>query len=85
VGTGRTGSAGEGLPGQGGLDFEQASAPNIPAQNFRITPDLRLGSGGEVEKFNDNLAAIRTLKAIEAEGRRATPAEIAAAGLEVAE
>lgn len=51
------------------------AAPNVPAQNFRITPDLRLGQGGEVEKFNDNLNAIRTLKTLEAERRRATPEE----------
>ena len=38
-------------------------------------PELRLGKGGENEKFRDNIAAIRTLKAIEAEGRRATSAE----------
>jgi len=48
------------------------SVPNLPAQNFCITPELRLGEGGEVEKFNDNLAAIRALKTIEAERRRAT-------------
>jgi len=48
------------------------SVSNLPAQNFRITPELRLGEGGEVEKFNDNLAAIRALKTIEAERRRAT-------------
>lgn len=51
------------------------AAPNVPAQNFRITSDLRLGRGGEVEKFNDNLNAIRTLKTLEAERRRATPDE----------
>lgn len=51
------------------------AAPNVPAQNFRITSDLRLGQGGEVEKFNDNLNAIRTLKTLEAERRRATPDE----------
>lgn len=50
-------------------------APQIPAVNFRITEDVRLGQGGEVEKFNDNLAAIRTLQAIERENRRATPEE----------
>jgi N12 class adenine-specific DNA methylase/adenine-specific DNA methylase len=53
----------------------QNNAPSIPAQNFRITNDVRLGKGGEVEKFNDNLLAIRTLKAIESENRRATPTE----------
>ena len=51
------------------------AAPNVPAQNFRITSNLRLGRGGEVEKFNDNLNAIRTLKTLEAERRRATPDE----------
>jgi hypothetical protein len=47
----------------------------IPALNFRITDALRLGQGGETEKFNDNLAAIRAIKTIEAETRRATPEE----------
>ncbi|RYG08870.1 MAG: class I SAM-dependent methyltransferase, partial [Burkholderiales bacterium] len=54
---------------------EPASAPNIPAANFAITDDVGLGKGGEVQKFNDNLAAIRALKQIEADGRRATPEE----------
>ena len=51
------------------------AAPQIPASNFRITPDLKLGEGGEAEKFRDNLAAIRALKAIEGDNRRATAAE----------
>ncbi len=54
---------------------EPASAPNIPALDYRITEDTGLGIGGEVAKFNDNLAAIRTLKKIESENRRATPEE----------
>ncbi|WP_146033753.1 PLxRFG domain-containing protein [Alicycliphilus denitrificans] len=53
----------------------EASAPNIPAADFQITDDVELGKGGEVQKFNDNLAAIRALKHIEAEGRRASPDE----------
>lgn len=53
----------------------EASAPNIPAADFQITEDVGLGKGGEVQKFNDNLAAIRALKRIEAENRRATPDE----------
>lgn len=65
-GTGATGSE---------APATEVSAPNIPAANFRITPELKLGSGGEVEKFNDNLAAIRALKGIESERRRATPEE----------
>lgn len=54
---------------------EPVSVNNVQAVNFRITEDVRLGQGGEAEKFRDNLAAIRTLKAIEAEGRRATSEE----------
>ena len=59
--------------------FNQPTAPvsagNIQASNFRITENVRLGQGGEAEKFRDNLAAIKTLKAIESEGRRATSDE----------
>ena len=43
-------------------------------QNFRIT-DNHLGEGGAKTKFGYNIAAIRTLKQIEAEGRTATPDE----------
>lgn len=53
----------------------EPAAPNVPAHNFRITDALHLGEGSELVKFNDNLTAIATLKAIEAENRRATPAE----------
>ena len=71
-----TGTDGSDVPAGDGRDgLEPISAGNLPAFNFRITPDVRLGKGGEVEKFNDNLKAIRTLLAIEAEHRRATPDE----------
>ncbi len=43
-------------------------------QNFHITDD-NLGLGGAKTKFNRNIAAIRTLKAIESENRLATPEE----------
>ena len=43
-------------------------------ENFRITDD-HLGEGGPKEKFRRNLDAIRTLKAVEAEGRGATAEE----------
>lgn len=43
-------------------------------ENFRITDD-HLGEGGAKAKYGYNIAAIRTLKAIEAEGRTATPEE----------
>ena len=46
-----------------------------PARNFRITDD-HLGEGGPKTKFAANIAAIETLKRIEAEGRKhATPEE----------
>jgi N12 class adenine-specific DNA methylase len=50
-------------------------ASTIPAINFRITDDIHLGQGGEVAKFNDNLNAIRALRTIELENRRASPME----------
>ena len=43
-------------------------------RNFQITDDS-LGMGGEKTKYQHNVAAIRTLKQIEAEGRLATPEE----------
>lgn len=44
------------------------------AENFRIT-DNEIGSGTTMQRFNNNLAAIRTLKALEADDRQATPEE----------
>lgn len=62
--------------GRGRVDPEPTRSPSaIPASNFTITDDVRLGEGGEVEKFNDNIAAIQTLKTIEREQRRATAEE----------
>lgn len=81
VGTQGTGDAGAPAPAADGrvaVPGGAASAPNIPAADFQITDEVGLGKGGEVQKFNDNLAAIRTLKQIEAENRRATPGEQAA-------
>ena len=43
-------------------------------RNFRITDD-DLGVGGQKTKYQNNVAAIRALKQIEAEGRLATPEE----------
>ncbi len=43
--------------------------------NYRITESDRLGQGSLNEKFTNNIAAIRTLKAIEGEGRNATAEE----------
>jgi N12 class adenine-specific DNA methylase len=43
--------------------------------NYRITPSDALGKGNLNEKFTNNIAAIRTLKLIEKEGRQASVAE----------
>lgn len=65
-----------------GTDTEEEFPTDIPGQeafiqeriNYRITDDT-LGEGGPKEKFRRNLAAIRTLKQIEAENRLATAEE----------
>ena len=56
------------------VDQPQPEIPAPPARNFRIT-DEHLGEGGPKQKFARNVEAIRTLLAIEAEGRSATPEE----------
>ena len=56
------------------VDQPQSEIPAPPARNFRIT-DEHLGEGGPKQKFARNIEAIRTLHAIEAEGRSATPEE----------
>ncbi|MBP0484681.1 PLxRFG domain-containing protein [Sagittula salina] len=56
-------------------EVQQAASAQLPGTDFVITPDLKLGQGGPAQKFNDNIAAIETLKRIEGEGRRATPRE----------
>ena len=48
--------------------------PRQERHNFQITDD-NLGVGGEKTKYQYNVAAIRTLKQIETEGRLATPEE----------
>jgi len=55
--------------------LEDASSGNIPAIDFVIDDSLELGKGSEGEKYRDNVAAIKTLKKIEDENRRATPDE----------
>ena len=46
-----------------------------PSRDFRITEAHGIGQGGLKEKARDNIAAIRTLKLVEAEGREATEPE----------
>lgn len=55
--------------------IEKASPNNVPAVDFAIDDSLALGQGTESAKYQDNVEAIRTLKKIEAENRRASPAE----------
>ena len=55
-------------------ETERKEAEPYKAQNFRITDD-HLGEGGAKTKYAFNIAAIQTLKQIEAEGRQATPQE----------
>ena len=50
------------------------AGPKAARHNYHITDD-QLGAGGAKTKYAMNVAAIRTLKQIEAEGRLATPEE----------
>ena len=56
------------------LGNTQSEPEQEQAENYQIT-DLMLGQKKPLDKFNDNLAAIRTLKQLEAEDRQATPEE----------
>ncbi len=55
-------------------ETERKEAEPYKAQNFHSTDD-HLGEGGAKTKYAFNIAAIQTLKQIEAEGRQATPQE----------
>lgn len=57
-----------------GQEPRQRENEQLKAQNFRIT-DEHLGEGSAKTKFGYNIAAIQTLKQIEAEGRQARPDE----------
>jgi N12 class adenine-specific DNA methylase len=66
--------SGVALPGEA-VTAKEHIAPEQPATgNFRITDD-HLGEGGAKTKYGYNIAAIRILKTIEAEGRTAMPEE----------
>lgn len=47
----------------------------VTPTNYRITESDRIGKGGLASKYQDNISAIRLLKKIESEGRKATPEE----------
>lgn len=53
---------------------QQEKAATPKTENFRIT-DSEIGSGTPLQRFNNNLAAIRLLKQLETDGRQATPEE----------
>lgn len=53
---------------------KDAKASEIPGHNFTIT-EKSLGEGGPKTKYANNVAAIKLLKKLEAEGRLATPSE----------
>lgn len=62
------------------IEPRSATYSTTPAEpqekhDFRITEDTELGAGGAKTKFAANIAAIKTLKAIESENRLATPDE----------
>jgi N12 class adenine-specific DNA methylase len=59
---------------KGGISKAQDAQKQPRPHNFRIADD-HLGEGGAKTKYGFNIAAIRTLKLIEAEDRTATPEE----------
>jgi N12 class adenine-specific DNA methylase len=67
--------ADRGPPLSGYLFEESPTAPEPPSRDFQITDAHRIGQGGVHQKARDNLAAIKTLKQLEAENRDATEPE----------
>jgi N12 class adenine-specific DNA methylase len=59
---------------KGRLEAEKKIAERSRS-NYRITPEDQVGVGNARQKINGNIAAIRTLKAIQEENRFATPEE----------
>lgn len=76
-GRGERGAAAEQPSDAGGVPADRGPAPQAvaPKTDLTITGELDFAGVGAVGKFNQNLAAIRLLKELEAAGRRATPAE----------
>jgi len=56
-------------------DIEPETAARPPPRDFRISEAHRIGQGGLKEKARDNIAAIRTLRLVEDEGREAREPE----------
>lgn len=68
-----------GAGGQGGQSKRETSPLLLrtpaPLPDFRISEADPIGSGGQMAKVKANLAAIKLLKQLQAEGRQATPEE----------
>ncbi len=60
---------------RGPADVKAPASTVSQRQNFTITNELDFVGAGEVTKYRNNVAAIRLLKQIEAEGRTATAQE----------
>ena len=56
------------------VDAPDPTKPTVPAHDYRLAGDRRLAQGWKA-RARDNLAAIRLMTAIEAEGRHARPDE----------
>ena len=56
------------------VDTPDPTKPTVPAHDYRLAGDRRLAQGWKA-RARDNLAAIRLMTAIEAEGRHARPDE----------
>lgn len=54
---------------------EEATKRETAGHNFHITKEHGIGEGGLKTKFKQNIDAIKLLKQLESEGRRATPSE----------
>lgn len=67
--------AGAEASGPDGRDAGSAVIPLVRHRNVDLEPFGDLAQGGLKTRFRNNITAIRTLKAITAEGRRATPEE----------
>ena len=68
-------AGGEGKKQEKAVPRLKDTPANIPAANFVITDEVGLGQGGETVKYNDNIAAARTLKALQRWQRCATAKE----------
>ncbi len=74
VETGNAAEPGDGT-GVGGVDRTADERGRVEKRNYRIDPARDLQKGGHKTRYRENIDAISTLKAIESEGRQATPEE----------